>query len=327
MERKVRRAIPLARAPLVHDKLLSWFERAGRHLPWRQHPTPYGTLVSEFMLQQTQVERVVPRYERFLETFPTLYDLAAATPADVLRTWSGLGYNRRAIRLLTVARVVVERFGGALPPDVTTLRNLEGIGAYTAHAIACFAFGAQVATVDTNVKRVLARITGMEPAPDIITDRQAWSLATAWLPQGQATAWNQALMDLGAIVCTARTPQCQHCPLLEPCRAGQRWQTSGEQPPLTLGRKTKEEPFRGSRRFLRGRIIRALVEAAPNEEWLLSDLHTTIRERHPDFSVGDVSEAIRQLATDGLLSIEERGGAPVISLHKEDDASRESSAR
>ena len=165
----------------LNAPLLAWYARSGRDLPWRRTHDPYEILVSEVMLQQTQVARVLPRYSAWLARWPTYGSLAAASTADVLREWQGLGYNRRAVNLQRAARAVVEL--GGFPRDVAALERLPGIGPYTARAIACFAFGAQVATPDVNARRVLERATG---SPD------------ATPPDGQAYAWNQALFDLGA---------------------------------------------------------------------------------------------------------------------------------
>jgi A/G-specific adenine glycosylase len=180
------------------------------------------------MLQQTQVERVLPKYRAFLERFPTLADLAAAPVAEVIRAWAGLGYNMRAIRLHEIARQAVERYGGTLPGSLDDLLRLKGIGRYTAGAIACFAFGLPVATVDTNIRRVLWRVfRGIEPAvwpADSAFQRQMLEVAEWALPQEPASAaydWQQALMDLGATVCLARRPLCERCPLTDGCAAWQ----------------------------------------------------------------------------------------------------------
>jgi A/G-specific adenine glycosylase len=214
-----------ARRGHVQHALRAWYRAAGRDLPWRHTRDPYAVLVSEVMLQQTQVERVLPKYREFLERFPTLEALAAAPTADVIRAWAPLGYNVRAVRLWEIARQAVARFGGSLPPTLDGLLELKGIGRYTAGAVACFALGLPVATVDTNIRRVLWRVfRGIEPAEwpsGMAAARTALALAEWALPRDPAGAydWQQALMDLGATICGARRPACEHCPLTTECAA------------------------------------------------------------------------------------------------------------
>ncbi|MGN6674073.1 MAG: A/G-specific adenine glycosylase [Thermomicrobiales bacterium] len=208
----------------AHQRLLVWYAAEGRrHLPWRHTRDPYAVLVSEVMLQQTQVERVLPKYAEFLARFPTLAALAAATTAEAIQAWSGLGYNMRAVRLREIAVQAVAEQGGRLPETLEGLLALKGIGRYTAGAIACFAFGLPVATVDTNIRRVLWRVfRGIEPAVWPAGEKatgEALRLAEWALPEGQAYDWQQALMDLGATVCLSRRPLCERCPLVDCCAA------------------------------------------------------------------------------------------------------------
>ncbi len=210
----------------AQNALLRWYGESGRaHLPWRHTRDPYAVLVSEVMLQQTQVERVLPKYEEFLTRFPTLEALAAAPLAEVIKVWAGLGYNMRAVRLHEIARQAVERYGGSLPGTLDELLSLKGIGRYTAGAVACFAFGLPVATVDTNIRRVLWRVfRGIEPVewpPDQTTSRMVLALAEWALPRDRAYDWQQALMDLGATICQSRRPLCERCPLMDCCAAYQ----------------------------------------------------------------------------------------------------------
>jgi A/G-specific adenine glycosylase len=212
--------IDLAQA---HRLLLEWYERSGRDLPWRNINDPYAVLVSEMMLQQTQVDRVLPKYREFLSRFPTLAALAEAPTADVIRAWAPLGYNMRAVRLQSIARQVMAEYGGQIPLQVAELSRLKGVGRYTAGAIACFAHRQQVATVDTNIRRVLYRVfVGIEQPDAPVREEQSWALAEKVLPLGQAYQWNQALMDLGATICTATTPACERCPMQTICRAYQK---------------------------------------------------------------------------------------------------------
>src|SRR4051794_2747180 len=205
------------RLDAVHQALLGWYGRVGRDLPWRRTRHPYAILVSEIMLQQTQVERVIPKLRQFLDAFPTLAALATAPVSEVIRVWAGLGYNRRAVRLHAIAREAVERLGGALPTTPEELRELEGLGTYTANAVACFSAEAQVAVVDTNVRRVLGRVFADEIGLEPVAGPPLQRFADAILPPGRAYPWNQALMDLGATICTSRNPAHNVCPLALHC--------------------------------------------------------------------------------------------------------------
>jgi len=218
-------------------KLLAWYARAARDLPWRRTRDPYQVLVSEVMLQQTQVARVAEYYPRFLERFPDLETLASARPKAVRDAWDGLGYYARASNLHALARVVSREFEGNLPSDPEALIELPGVGRYTAGAVASFAYERPVPAVDTNVARVIARVfigmrdagSGMRPHthPSRIShpaSRWVWELARALVPKNGKRAWrfNQAMMELGALVCTARRPKCGECPVQQGCRTGRR---------------------------------------------------------------------------------------------------------
>ena len=199
-------------AATLRRLVVRWYRCHGRDLPWRRSHDPYAILVSEIMLQQTQVSRVIPKYQEFLKRFSTVRALARAKLRDVLRCWSGLGYNRRARNLWQCAREVIASHAGRMPRDTDALNSLPGIGRYTAGAIASFAFGAREAAVDTNVRRVLSRaMLGIDRADDAT----AWRLATDVLPKDAAT-WNHALMDIGAMFCRAK-PNCAECPLRGAC--------------------------------------------------------------------------------------------------------------
>ncbi len=200
--------------------LLSWYASHARQLPWRGHPDPYAVWVSEIMLQQTRVEAVVPYFERWMEAFPTVAALAAASLGDVLTAWEGLGYYSRARNLHKAARIICSEYDSELPRDAKKLRQLPGIGRYTAGAIASIAFGLDEAALDGNIRRVLARLFNVsEPARSPAGEKQLWVLAQTNLPAGQAGDYNQALMDLGATLCTPRAPDCPHCPLENQCQA------------------------------------------------------------------------------------------------------------
>ena len=199
-------------------RLLRWFRQHGRDLPWRRTRDPYKILVSEVMLQQTQVERVREYYGRFLREYPTIQDLASANPARVRDSWDGLGYYARARNLHAAARTVVRRHGGRFPRHLEDVLALPGVGRYTAGAVLSFAFGEPAPILDTNVRRVLGRIfVRRRSAGAAATERRLWALAEATIPAGDAWGFNQALMDFGATVCTARNPRCSACPMRRHC--------------------------------------------------------------------------------------------------------------
>jgi A/G-specific adenine glycosylase len=201
-------------------RLLAWYRRHGRDLPWRRTRDPYHILVSEIMLQQTQVDRVLPKYGEWLAKYPSLDALAAAREEEVAATWYPLGYNVRPRRLQTIAREAVARYGGRLPADEETLRSFKGIGAYTAGAIRSFAFGQRAAILDTNVARVLFRVfVGYGAPKSHAMTRHLWRLSETLVPTRNVFDFNQALMDFGAMVCVARQPRCLVCPMTSECRA------------------------------------------------------------------------------------------------------------
>ncbi|HEX6589007.1 MAG TPA: A/G-specific adenine glycosylase [Longimicrobiales bacterium] len=202
----------------LRARLLAWYDGQARDLPWRRDPTPYATLVSEVMLQQTRVETVIPYFERWLARFPDIDALAASSEDDVLRAWEGLGYYSRARNLHGAARVVRERYDGALPSDYDALRSLPGIGEYTAGAVASIAFGRVEPAVDGNVRRVLSRVLDLD-APDARTLREH---AARLIDDARPGDFNQALMELGATICTPRSPACVDCPIESLCLARQR---------------------------------------------------------------------------------------------------------
>jgi A/G-specific adenine glycosylase len=209
---------PPAARQRFRRRLLDWYRANGRDLPWRKTDDPYHILVSEVMLQQTQVDRVLPKYHEWLEKFPSLSALAAADQRDVTETWRPLGYNIRPRRLHAIARESVERYGGELPSDEETLLSFKGIGAYTAGAIRSFAFGQRAAILDTNVARVLHRVFVVKgDVKAHAMKRHLWTLSEALVPHKHVFDFNQALMDLGATVCTARKPGCESCPMTRQC--------------------------------------------------------------------------------------------------------------
>lgn len=202
-------------------RLLAWYAHHGRDLPWRRTRVPYRVLVSEIMLQQTQVDRVIPKYRQFLRRYPSLRALAAAPAADVRQLWYPLGYNARPLRLHALARETVARYRGRLPDDADRLRALPGVGRYTVGAMLSFAFGRDVAVLDTNVRRVLIRVfLGPRRGARLRGDKALWDLAEALVPSGRGYDFNQALMDFGATWCTPRRPRCSTCPMRAFCASG-----------------------------------------------------------------------------------------------------------
>jgi A/G-specific adenine glycosylase len=224
--RAAPRPLPLPAATdrrRFRKRLLTWYGRHGRDLPWRRTDDPYHILVSEIMLQQTQVHRVLPKYEEWLDKFPSLEALAAADETDVTETWRPLGYNIRPRRLQAIAREAMARFDGRLPEDEATLRSFKGIGAYTAGAIRSFAFRQRAAILDTNVARVLFRVfVGSGDPKSHAMKKHLWSVSEALVPRTNVFDFNQALMDFGATICVARTPKCRGCPMAADCRSADR---------------------------------------------------------------------------------------------------------
>jgi A/G-specific adenine glycosylase len=253
-------------------EVLDWFAAHGRDLPWRHTRDPYHILVSEIMLQQTRVERVLPKYSSFLASFPTVSALAVASAAEVLRAWRGLGYNRRALYVKRTAEIVHFAYGGQFPREVEVLERLPGIGHYTAHAIACFAFDAQVPVVDTNVRQVLSWFVDPSGATKL-SPREAEAVAAQLLPPGRAWEWNQALMDYGALTLSVRYS----------------------------GRKARTQeavtPFKFTDRFWRGRILDALRDTTTEVavQHLLRELPEENRDEYR------IRSLIRVLNKEGLV--------------------------
>lgn len=241
----------------LHTALLDWYAGAARPLPWRDPDcSPWGIFVSEVMAQQTPLTRVEPVWREWMARWPIPAGLAAEPPGTAIRAWGRLGYPRRALRLRESAIIIVERHGGRIPADRDALLELPGVGPYTAAAVSAFAFGARVPVVDTNVRRVLARVlSGHAHASSVPTVAQT-RLAESVLPEdvAESAAWNVALMELGALVCSARTPRCAGCPLADRCA----WRLAGR--PVPDGPPRRGQAWEGTDRQVRGRIVQALRE-------------------------------------------------------------------
>lgn len=272
------------------EALADWYRGGARDLPWRRPDfDAWGTLVSEIMLQQTQASRVAVEIDRWLDRWPTPADLADAPTHEVLRQWGSLGYPRRALRLQDTARAIVERHGGEVPRDVDALLALPGIGDYTARAVAVFHFGDRHPVVDTNVRRVVARaVHGQgEAGPAKRRDLADVEALLPAEPSG-ASVVSIALMELGALVCTARTPRCESCPIADACA----WRTAGY-PPFEGRRAPRQPRFAGSDRQARGTVLRALRAVdVPLAEAELASLWPEPEQRE---------RAIASLADDGLI--------------------------
>lgn len=286
-------------------RLLRWYKRNGRKLPWRRTRNPYRILISEIMLQQTQVSRVVLKYPEFLRRFPTITALAGAPLREVITAWRGMGYNNRAVRLHRLARALVERTDGKIPRDVDSLMKLPGIGRYTANALLSSAFRMSLPVVDVNIRRVLSRLRWrMKTTTDMRPENNIWEFAATLLPRGRAYDWNQALMDLGATICTARAPRCHACPAALSC-------VSRNTMNHTRHRTLRPEPSRNGipNRIYRGKVI----------ERLRGRRYARIRTLSAEVNIGRqdgdwFASLIRGLARDGLVQIRGTGTSLRVSL-------------
>jgi A/G-specific adenine glycosylase len=239
------------------EPVLAWYARHARDLPWREPgATPWAVLVSEFMLQQTPVARVLPEYLKWMARWPTPAALAAEPAGEAIRQWGRLGYPRRALRLHETAVILTARHGGAVPADLDALLALPGVGSYTAAAIASFAFGQRHAVLDTNVRRVLARLVSGQPAPALATSVAERRLAESLLPAEPAVAarWAVAVMELGALVCTAASPRCAACPVARDCA----WLAAGRPAEAPEAARRRTQKYDGTDRQCRGRLLAVL---------------------------------------------------------------------
>ncbi len=275
-------------------ELIRWFDVHERPLPWRRS-TPWGVLVSEFMLQQTPVDRVIPVWSTWLDRWPTPTDLAAASVGDALRAWGRLGYPRRARRLHEASVAITARHGGQVPDDSDSLRALPGVGDYTAAAVLAFAYGRHAVVLDTNVRRVLARAVEGSATPTAhITTAERRRAAALWPTADRRSArWSAAVMEFGAVVCTARTPACTSCPIRRSCA----WLAAG-QPPATASARRQPE-YRGSHRQARGAILALLRESTGSAS------SSAVEQVWPD--TAQRLAAIGSLLDDGLIVTARRG--------------------
>ena len=292
--------------------MLDWYAAEGRFLAFRETRDPWAILVSEFMAQQTQAARAAEVWARFLVEFPTPESLAQASPADVLRAWRGLGYNRRALALRDAAIRITEDHGGCVPDDLEALRRLPGVGPYTARAVAALAFGRPVGAVDTNVRRVLGRVLGGAAGAEA---RALQVAADELVPWDRPGLWTHALMDIGATFCKPRNAKCTECPMRDWCRFAAEASTAASAPESASGsamtaqarrtrasRSVAAEPFRSTSRWLRGRILDRLRDATGGT-WVAFD------EPIGDHDPATVASALDRLARERLVEL--RGGSPL----------------
>jgi len=272
-------------------EICAWYERHARALPWREPDcSPWGVLVSEVMLQQTPVARVEPVWREWMARWPTPADLAGATQADAVRAWGRLGYPRRALRLWECAREVVERWDGRVPTERDALLSLPGVGDYTAAAVQAFAFGARAVVVDTNVRRVLARAWSGEPLPALSITRAERDLAASLVPSdaGAAAQWAAASMELGALVCTARAPRCDACPVAGECA----WVAQGRPGLADAPRRT--QAWHGTDRQVRGTVLRLLRDST-------APVVPASHDELAHISADQLARCVDSLLADGLV--------------------------
>ena len=278
--------------------VLRWYDAQGRAFPFRGTADPYLVLVSETILQQTQISRGAPAWEAFTARFPTVEALAAATPADVIRAWAGLGYNRRALNLHRAARIVTGELGGRLPRDVAGLERLPGVGPYTARAVASIAFGVPVGAVDTNVRRVLGR--SVAGHVDALTARDLQAVADALAPLDRPADWTHALMDVGSTRCRPRAPHCEECPARRCCRyaaaVGAAAASVASPHPRPGAVRERPAAFSTTSRWLRGRILERL-RAVDGDGWV------TFEGSLGEHSPAIVADTLRTLAAEGLVEL------------------------
>ena len=290
--------------PLVTKTILRWYRANGRALPWRNIRDPYKVFISEVMLQQTQVSRVLEKFPLFLERFPSFDRLARARKSSVVRAWRGMGYNNRAIRLQQTAKRIVRDFDSRLPVDVRTLQSLPGIGKYSANALASFIGKAHVPVVETNVRRVLSRLFPAEAR-----QLDEWELARRVLPRTHAYDWNQALMDFGATVCKAVAPKCRSCPLENSCPSAF----------VVTSKKIRSKPNEPSRygipnRVYRGRIVEILRGARTHAGLRVAEIGKRILPRFGKNDEAWLNRVLNSLELDGLVARKIRANKRLIEL-------------
>jgi A/G-specific adenine glycosylase len=290
-----RNAVP----PALRNAVLAWYEVHGRTLAFRTTTDPYGVLVSELMAQQTQAARAAQAWTAWMRRFPTVGALAAASTADVVRAWAGLGYNRRAVNLHRSARAIAADHGGRVPNSVETLMTLPGVGPYTARAVAAIAFGVPVGAVDTNVRRVLGRVVA---GGETLSAAEIQRVADRSVPEDRAGDWTHALMDIGAGPCRPVNPECAACPAQAWCRRAATAPRWARRPAMEQRARARDRgvsvPFESTRRWLRGRIVARARDAADGSWSLYRDAIGGHKPRA-------VREALMALAAEGVIEVRE----------------------
>jgi len=289
---------------LLHKKIGEWFLYNKRKLPWRETRNPYFVMVAEFMLQQTQVSRVLPKYLDFIERFPTIDSLSKAKASEVIKLWSGLGYNKRAINLHLAVKMIVKEFRGEFPKDINQLILLPGVGSYTASAIACFAFEKAVPVVDTNINRVFQRL--ICESEDKLSDKNCKELALKFLNYNDPWTWNQGVMEFGAVVCKT-VPNCFNCIFASICTSSlnrtKRNESEHSIAKVNLRIKGQRISFEKSNRYFRGRLIKFLT-LIREDSWIsFKQAYGYIWSLNSAFDEDRFKELLRQLESEGLIQI------------------------
>ncbi len=289
--------------------LLDWYSTSQRDLPWRKNPAPYHVLISEIMLQQTQVPRVIEKFQEFITLFPTIQDLAKASKAEIIRSWSGLGYNRRALLLHAFAQEVVEKYRGVIPDSVEILRTLPGIGPYTAGALASFAYNKPEPAIDVNVRRISMRFfRGKDQGLPMgkREEQELYRLIKSVIPEGKSAAFHNALMDFGSVVCTRDAPSCSQCPLQKNCHFFPLYSTKKEKSLFVMEKKEEKGVFEKGRfipnRIFRGRMVE-LVRKNEGNEIEIRELGKSVKKDYVEKDEKWLLELCTQLQNEGLISL------------------------
>ncbi|MEK6868338.1 MAG: A/G-specific adenine glycosylase [Nanoarchaeota archaeon] len=277
--------------PKIQKTILNWYKQSGRQLPWRQTTDPYKILVSEMMLQQTQVDRVIPKYYAFLEKFPTVNSLANAPTADVLTMWSGLGYNRRALYLQKCAQAIKGKYDGKFPETTEELLALPGLGKYTVAAVQSFANNKDIVVIDVNIERIFKRIFYGKI-------ESAEAIAQHILPKNESRNWHNALMDIGALFCTAKNPRCDICPVKQFCTSA-----NNKERIEATWKKKNVVPFKESDRIVRGTILKMLTTQNGQDK---NAIYEQLLQRNIKREKEKFEEIIAQLEKDGLVKKEQK---------------------
>ena len=308
----------LQQSARIRTAILRWYRKTKRDLPWRSTTDPYEILVSEIMLQQTQVSRVKEKLPIFIKRFADFSALASAPKSEVVCAWKGMGYNNRAIRLNDLAKTIQQKYSGTLPRSIDEMRSLPGIGEYTSHAVACFAFRQHVPVVDVNIKRVFSRVFGKMKEPgETLEHKSVWQIAEKVLPN-DAYTWNQALMDLGSVICTARNPKCGECPVSDYC-ASRKALLKSQLKKTVVPKKASNEPMYAGipRRFWRGKIVEALRSLDGKRSVTLPVLGKTVKKDFHKRELPWLHDVVTRLEKDGVIKLRGKNDKTRVTLSHE----------